>query len=181
MDEIPDRAIADGNAAFGEVPSMSPHAHLELGRDPLKQEPAPFSNQSAGPMAPHLPTRGAARSRCDQRTTLATLTVKIVATASHAVSRRDPFCNSLPKIPMNRSLVILASLRPPTAWIGFVAGAQEIPKPVETAKPDHALVTRLVRVHRIWMAYHVSSPSLEAAIRHLCRYGDTDIFPIYQN
>ena len=27
------------------------------------------------------------------------------------------------------------------------------------------------------MAYHVSPPSLEAAIRHLCRYGDTDIFP----
>lgn len=27
------------------------------------------------------------------------------------------------------------------------------------------------------MAYHVSSVSLEAAVRHLCRYGDTDIFP----
>lgn len=27
------------------------------------------------------------------------------------------------------------------------------------------------------MAYRVSSVSLEAAVRHLCRYGDTDIFP----
>jgi hypothetical protein len=27
------------------------------------------------------------------------------------------------------------------------------------------------------MTYHVSSSSLAAAIRHLCRYGDTDIFP----
>jgi hypothetical protein len=27
------------------------------------------------------------------------------------------------------------------------------------------------------MAYRVSSASLEAAVRHLCRYGDTDIFP----
>jgi hypothetical protein len=27
------------------------------------------------------------------------------------------------------------------------------------------------------MAYHLSSASLEAAVRHLCRYGDTDIFP----
>jgi hypothetical protein len=27
------------------------------------------------------------------------------------------------------------------------------------------------------MAYHVTAASLEAAVRHLCRYGDTDIFP----
>ena len=82
MDEIPDRAIADGNAAFGEFRHEPAHGHLGLGRDPL-HEPAPFSNQSAGPMAPHLPTAAlpVLRSRCDQRTRLATLTVKIVATA----------------------------------------------------------------------------------------------------
>ena len=55
MDEIPDRAIADGNAAFGEFRHEPAH-----GRDPL-HEPAPFSHESAGPMAPHLPTRGAVR------------------------------------------------------------------------------------------------------------------------
>jgi hypothetical protein len=27
------------------------------------------------------------------------------------------------------------------------------------------------------MAYRVSPDSLEAAVRHLCRYGDTDVFP----
>ena len=27
------------------------------------------------------------------------------------------------------------------------------------------------------MAYHVTRASLEAAVRHLVRYGDTDIFP----
>jgi hypothetical protein len=27
------------------------------------------------------------------------------------------------------------------------------------------------------MAFHLSQASLEAAVRHLCRYGDTDIFP----
>jgi hypothetical protein len=27
------------------------------------------------------------------------------------------------------------------------------------------------------MSYHLSPASLEAAVRHLCRYGDTDIFP----
>ena len=44
-------------------------------------------------------------------------------------------------------------------------------------RTTYELVTRLVRAHRSWMAYRVSSSSLEAAIRHLCRYGDTDIFP----
>src|ERR1700720_1791824 len=63
MDEIPDRAIADGNAAFGEFRHEPAHGHLGLGRDPL-HEPAPFSNESAGPMAPHLPTRGAAALAC---------------------------------------------------------------------------------------------------------------------
>ena len=82
MDEIPDRAIADGNAAFGEFRHEPAHGHLGLGRDPL-HEPAPFSNESAGPMAPIFPRAAlpVLRSRCDQRTTLATLTVKIVATA----------------------------------------------------------------------------------------------------
>ena len=82
MDEIPDRAIADGNAAFGEFRHEPAHGHLGLGRDPL-DEPAPFSNESAGPVAPIFPpaTLPVLRSRCDQRTTLATLTVKIVATA----------------------------------------------------------------------------------------------------
>jgi hypothetical protein len=27
------------------------------------------------------------------------------------------------------------------------------------------------------MAYHLKQPSLQAAIKHLCRYGDRDIFP----
>ena len=99
MDEIPDRAIADGNAAFGEFRHEPAHGHLGLGRDPL-HEPAPFSNQSAGPMAPHLPTRGAARPPKPLRPAHHTRHAhrEDRGNGSHAVSRRDPFCNSLPKI-----------------------------------------------------------------------------------
>ena len=82
MDEIPDRAIADGNAAFGEFRHEPAHGHLGLGRDPL-HEPArsPIRVQARWP--PIFPPAAlpVLRSRCDQRTTLATLTVKIVATA----------------------------------------------------------------------------------------------------
>jgi hypothetical protein len=39
------------------------------------------------------------------------------------------------------------------------------------------LASRLAGRHKSHMAYHVSAASLEAATRHLCRYGDTDIFP----
>src|SRR5450631_4548282 len=83
MDEIPDRAIADGNAASGKFRHEPAHGHLGLGRDPL-HEPAPFSNEIASPMATHLPTRGAARPAKPLRPThetLATLTVKVAATA----------------------------------------------------------------------------------------------------
>ena len=96
MDEIPDRAIADGNAAFGEFRHEPAHGHLGLGRDPL-HEPAPFSNESAGPMAPHLPTRGAARPPKPLRPAHHTRHAhrEDRGNGSHAVSRRDPFCNTV--------------------------------------------------------------------------------------
>src|ERR1700724_718969 len=99
MDEIPDRAIADGNAAFGEVRHEPAHGHLGLGRDPL-HEPAPFSIESAGPMAPHLPTRGAARPPKPLRPAHDTRHAhrEDSGNGSHAVSRRDPVRNSLAKI-----------------------------------------------------------------------------------
>src|ERR1700722_3307582 len=137
MDEIPDRAIADGNAAFGEFRHEPAHGHLGLGRDPL-HEPAPFSHESAGPMAPHLPTRGAAlRSRCDQRTTLATLTVKIVATA-RTLSPAATRSVTLSRRSNEKGLVILASLRPARS-LNQIRGRSGIPKP-DSPKPDHALV-----------------------------------------
>jgi transposase len=42
MDEIPDRAIADGNAAFGEFRHEPAYGHLGLGRDPLHQVLVPM-------------------------------------------------------------------------------------------------------------------------------------------
>ena len=56
---------------------------------------------------------------------------------SHAVSRRDPFCNSLPKDPNEEGLVILASLRPASS-LNQIRGRSGIPTP-DSAKPDHAL------------------------------------------
>ena len=64
-------------------------------------------------MAPHLPTRGAARppKPLRQRTTLATLTVKIVATA-RTLSPAATRSVTVPKGPMNR------------AWSSFPASAR---------------------------------------------------------
>jgi hypothetical protein len=55
---------------------------------------------SAGPMAPHLPTRGAARPPKPRRPAHHTRHAhrEDRGNGSHAVSRRDPFCNSLAKI-----------------------------------------------------------------------------------
>src|ERR1019366_8460464 len=90
MDEIPERAIADGNAAFGEFRHEPAHGHLGLGRDPL-HEPAPFSNEIASPMATHLPTRGAARPAKPLRPTHDTRHAHREGrgNCSHAASSRD--------------------------------------------------------------------------------------------
>src|ERR1035441_1167722 len=93
-----DRAIADGNAAFGEFRHEPAHGYLGLGRDPL-HEPAPFSNEIASPMATHLPTRGAARPAKPLRPTHDTRHAHREGrgNCSHAASSRDTFCNSFTK------------------------------------------------------------------------------------
>ena len=50
MDEIPDRAIADRNAAFGEFREEPADGRPRAGRDPLMSQP-PYSHESVGPMA----------------------------------------------------------------------------------------------------------------------------------
>ena len=52
MDEIPDRAIADGNAAFGEFRHEPAHGHLGLG--PLPPPPFEQSPRSLGEVAAHF-------------------------------------------------------------------------------------------------------------------------------
>jgi len=99
MDEIPDRAIADDNAAFSEFHHEPAHGHLGLGRDP-RDEPALFSNEIASPMASHLPTRNAARPPNPLRPAHHTRHAhrEDRGDCSHAVSSRDSFYNSFTKI-----------------------------------------------------------------------------------
>ena len=79
--KMPERIIADHQAAIGQFLEQSPQREIRLLGDP-RQNPTPLARHKVRPAAAHFQrSRTAnARCRCDHFTTLATLTMNVLAT-----------------------------------------------------------------------------------------------------
>ena len=79
--KMPERIIADHQAAIGQFLEQSPQREIRLLGDP-RQNPTPLARHKVRPVAPIFSAAGlpTARCRCDHFTTLATLTMNVLAT-----------------------------------------------------------------------------------------------------
>ena len=78
---MPERIIADHQAAVGQLLEQSPQREIRLLGDPC-QNPIPLARHKEGLWPPIFSAAGLpmARCRCDHFTTLATLTMNVLAT-----------------------------------------------------------------------------------------------------
>ena len=81
---MPKRIIADYQAAVGQLLEQSSQREIGLLGDPRKN-PIPFARHKVGPVAAISAPLGLpmARWRCDHFTTLATLTMNVLAAERH--------------------------------------------------------------------------------------------------
>ena len=81
LEKMPKRIVADHQAAVGQLPEQSAQRQVRLLGDP-RQNPTPLARHKVRPVAPIFSAAGlpTARCRCDHFTTLATLTMNVLAT-----------------------------------------------------------------------------------------------------
>jgi hypothetical protein len=81
LEKMPKSIVADDEAAVGQLPEQSSQRQVGLFADP-RQNPIPLARHKVRPGPPIFSAAGlpTARWRCDHFTTLATLTMNVLAT-----------------------------------------------------------------------------------------------------
>jgi hypothetical protein len=157
---MPKRVVARHQPAVGQLLEQSPQREIGLLGDP-RQNPIPLSRHQVGLWPPIFSAAGVptARCRCDHFTTLATLTVNVLATerqlspaATAAPAPASPKSKLAPFPPASNPSQQLES---DSRLLGNL---------LDSVNPDRALGSRLNQVHRMMMAASMIAAKVAASL-----------------